>query len=123
MAVMMAGFAAMMVGIIYRGLRNDRVRDIDDPSARRVVRFEVNLNEADWPEIAQLPKIGPVMARRIVEYRRINGPFRSIDNVTMVKGIGTKTLAEITPYLTIGDLAVELQANKNETSPTVARRP
>lgn len=119
MAVMMLGFAAMMVSIIYRGIKYDRVRNIDDPTARRTVRFEVNVNEADWPEIAQLPAIGPIMAQRLVAYRQTHGPFRSVEEVVMVKGIGEKTLAAIAPYVTVGELAIET----NDTSPSIAHRP
>lgn len=62
-------------------------------------RFEVNVNTASWPELAQLPEIGETFARRIVENRRTEGPFRSPEDLTRVHGIGEKTLEQMRPYL------------------------
>jgi len=65
----------------------------------RAAAFEVDVNEADWPELAQLPSIGPTLARRIVESRETDGLFFDHDELRRVKGIGPKTLEEIRPYL------------------------
>jgi len=55
--------------------------------------FDINrATEAEWDE---LPGIGPSKARAIVEYRERNGPFRSIDDLARVKGIGPKLLERI----------------------------
>lgn len=61
--------------------------------------FEVDVNGAAWPELAQLPSIGPTLARRIVESRETDGPFFEHDDLRRVKGIGPKTLDEIRPFL------------------------
>ena len=53
---------------------------------------KVNINLASAEEIAQLKGIGPSYAERIIEYRETHGPFQSPDDITKVKGIGTKTL-------------------------------
>ena len=53
---------------------------------------KVNINLASAEEIAQLKGIGPSYAERIIEYRETHGPFESPDDITKVKGIGTKTL-------------------------------
>ena len=55
--------------------------------------YQLDINQATWVEFAQLKQIGPVLARRIVDYREIHGPFRSIDDLLQVKGIGPKKLA------------------------------
>ena len=60
---------------------------------------EVNINTADQQLLTQLPGIGPVTAEKIVEYRKTNGKFKSIDELTSVKGIGDKTLVKLKPYL------------------------
>jgi competence protein ComEA len=65
----------------------------------RSARFQVDVNRADWPELAQLPGIGEVLARGIVESRRTQGPFRHLDELLRVRGIGPKKLEGLRPYL------------------------
>ena len=50
------------------------------------------INPATQDELAQLDGIGSVLAGRIIEYRRLHGPFRSIRDLDKVKGIGPKTI-------------------------------
>jgi competence protein ComEA len=52
----------------------------------------LNLNRASAKELEKLPGIGPVLASRIIEYRKINGNFQSIDELGKVQGIGASTL-------------------------------
>ncbi len=52
----------------------------------------LNLNRASAKELEKLPGIGPVLASRIIEYRKINGNFQSIDDLRKVQGIGDSTL-------------------------------
>lgn len=52
----------------------------------------LNLNRASAKELEKLPGIGPVLASRIIEYRKINGNFQSIDDLRKVQGIGASTL-------------------------------
>ncbi|MDR1076509.1 MAG: helix-hairpin-helix domain-containing protein [Xanthomonadaceae bacterium] len=56
---------------------------------------KVNINTADASELEYaLLGIGPTKAQAIVEYRASNGPFRSMDELVQVKGIGLKTLEQ-----------------------------
>lgn len=64
--------------------------------------FRVEINSATWVEWMQLDGIGETMAHRIVADREANGPFRSIDEVQRVRGIGPATLDRIRPWLTMG---------------------
>lgn len=52
----------------------------------------LNLNRASAKELEKLPGIGPVLASRIVDYRKINGNFQSVDELGKVQGIGASTL-------------------------------
>lgn len=61
--------------------------------------FVVDVNEADWPELAQLPGIGETLARRIVDSREVEGPFLDHADLLRVRGIGPRTLEGIRPYL------------------------
>jgi competence protein ComEA len=62
-------------------------------------RFLVDINSADWPELAELPDIGETLARRIVESRAAAGRFADHDDLLRVDGIGPLTLEKLRPYL------------------------
>ncbi len=61
----------------------------------------ININKASTQELEQLPGIGPVKARSIVEYREKNGNFTKIDDIINVSGIGEKTFERIKDSITI----------------------
>ena len=64
-------------------------------AAERTPSGPVNINTADESALAGLPGIGPVTARRIVDHRRVRGPFRSVSDLLAVRGIGPKRLATL----------------------------
>lgn len=49
---------------------------------------KININTADASELDKLPGVGPAMAEKIVEWRKINGPFQDGEDLKKVKGIG-----------------------------------
>ena len=58
-----------------------------------VAAAAIDLNSADASTLArEMRGIGESKARAIVEYRRVHGPFRSIDDLALVKGIGARTI-------------------------------
>jgi len=61
----------------------------------------VNLNTATATELEGLPGIGPSTAARIVEYRQKNGPFKKIEDVMNVQGVGEKSFLKLRPQLTV----------------------
>ena len=63
------------------------------------ILFQVDINESSWIEWHQLEGIGEKMAHRIVADRTEHGPFRSIEELTRVNGIGPATLDRIRPLL------------------------
>jgi competence protein ComEA len=63
------------------------------PPAAGSVRVE--LNTAGAAQLERLPGIGPVLAQRIVDYRRQHGAFKSVDQLLDVSGIGPKKFAEL----------------------------
>ena len=69
------------------------------PRATQDKPHPVNINTADESELASLPGIGPAYAHRILVYRQNHGPFRSVDDLLAVRGIGPKRLAALRPLL------------------------
>lgn len=61
----------------------------------------VNINRADRQALETLPRIGPAMARRIIEYRQRHGPFRKKEEIMRVRGIGPKTFEKLKPLITV----------------------
>lgn len=54
----------------------------------------ININRATAGELDGLPGIGPVLASRIIDYRKSNGPFVSVDDLQKVSGIGSAKFAQ-----------------------------
>lgn len=61
----------------------------------------ININTADADALARLPHIGSVLAQRIIVYRQEHGPFKRIDDILNVKGIGDAIFAAIKDVITI----------------------
>lgn len=61
----------------------------------------VNVNTASVAEFQLLPRIGPAVAARIVEQREKNGPFKSLDDLLLVRGIGEASYEQLKPYLVL----------------------
>lgn len=58
-------------------------------------------NTASAKDLEALPGVGPVIARRLVEYRQSHGPFRKPEDLLQVSGIGPKKLEQLRPFLCI----------------------
>jgi competence protein ComEA len=67
----------------------------------------VNINTASAADIEALPGIGPKTAALIVEYRQKNGPFKKLEELMNVRGIGEKNFLKLKPQLTLGAAKAE----------------
>jgi competence protein ComEA len=63
---------------------------------------KININTATAAELEALPRIGPAIAQRIVDYRTANGPFQTIEEIMDVRGIGPATFEQIKDLITVG---------------------
>ena len=61
----------------------------------------ININTADAAALETLAGVGPALAARIIAWREQNGPFRSVDELTAVSGIGPKTLDGMRDQVTV----------------------
>ena len=73
-----------------------------DPASSGQEETLVNINTALAAELEILPRIGPALAGRIVEYREANGPFETIEQIQNVPGIGPATFEGLKDMITAG---------------------
>ena len=81
----------------------------------------VNINNADASQLALLPRVGPSVAGRIVDYRKQNGGFKKAEDLMLVQGIGEKTFELIKPYVaTAGEttLREKVKGSRSASSPS-----
>ena len=69
--------------------------------AKAMTNAIVNINTASATEIATLPGIGAKTAARIIEYRQKNGPFKKVEELMNVRGIGEKNFLKLKPQLAV----------------------
>jgi competence protein ComEA len=69
-------------------------------AAAGVASGPIQLNTATTEQLQTIPGIGPVTAERIIQYREENGPFRSVDDLDAVSGIGPKRLEQLRDLVT-----------------------
>lgn len=62
---------------------------------------KVNLNTATLEQLETLPRVGPALAQRILDWREANGRFSSIEDLTSVTGIGSKTFEGMRDLVTV----------------------
>ncbi len=87
--ILLASFAALAAA--QRSLPVDAPGAVVEP----LDGWTVDLNSASTVELALLPRVGPTLAGRIVASRGSDGPFRSVDDLERVTGIGPVTLQRL----------------------------
>jgi len=73
--------------------------EASDSSAAGVA---IDLNHATAQQLTAIPGIGEAMAQRIVDWREEHGPFRRVEDLMKVKGIGEKSLEKMRPHVAVG---------------------
>ncbi|WP_127058679.1 helix-hairpin-helix domain-containing protein [Veillonella ratti] len=64
-------------------------------------RQKININTATEQELTKLSGVGPGTAKKIIAYREQSGPFKAIEDLKKVKGIGDATFKKLAPHITI----------------------
>lgn len=92
------GLVAMAGYWARHAWQGDRLIEIDRAPKTRTA-YVVDINEAGWPELSQIPGLGETLARRIVDRRAEQGPYRDLDELRDIQGIGPRTLERMRPFL------------------------
>jgi competence protein ComEA len=91
--VALGTFLAILIGLLaFRGYGGSLGARPTDPVPTADL---IDLNTADQAELAQVPGVGPKMAAAIVDHRRARGPFRSVDELRTVRGVGPVTFEKV----------------------------
>jgi competence protein ComEA len=61
----------------------------------------LNLNTATLAQLETLPGVGPALAGRIIEYRQKNGPFKKVEELMNIRGIGERNFLKLKPLVTV----------------------
>lgn len=78
---------------------HQRLSDTCRDSGDMYLRLDINVATLD--QLMTLPGIGPAKATAMVEWRKVNGGFTSVDQIVSVKGIGRKTLDRVRRYICV----------------------
>jgi competence protein ComEA len=115
--------AALVLLVVYWiRLSNWGTRTVEiERLPTRQYEFRIDANSATWVEWGQIQGIGDGLARRIVADREQNGPFRSVDDLTRVKGIGPKTLEHLRPWVRIAEESPPVAPVKRKRSKSRAK--
>jgi competence ComEA-like helix-hairpin-helix protein len=75
------------------------------PSSKLKPAEPIVLNQATAEQLMQLPGIGPVLAKRIVEFRTKHGRFRRLEELLAIRGVSRKKFESWKPYLRLDEPA------------------
>ena len=81
----------------------------------------ININTATKDELVALPGIGPAKAQAIVDYRKAHGPFKTVEELKEVKGIGAKRFEKLKPDLAVSGPSTLKPAGKSEAKQPPSR--
>jgi competence ComEA-like helix-hairpin-helix protein len=101
--VLLAAVAAVLLGTIglagvFRGVYGRGETHLEESTEYLPPPRRIDVNQADAHELTMLRGVGPKTADAIVEYRRRNGPFASLEDLQSVHGIGPATVESIRPH-------------------------
>ena len=90
-----------LLGALPSGTVAAQSRNAARSAAKPASTAIVNLNTASATDLEGLPGIGAKTAARIVEYRQKNGPFKKVEELMNVRGVGEKNFLKLKPQITV----------------------
>jgi comEA protein len=106
------------------------VVSVETLEAKKPPLRPVNINTASETELQKVPGIGPTTAKNIVHTRKSMGPFKSVEDLLAIPGIGRKRLDRMRKYLTVGkppaapkNAPAPGAGDKKETPPAAPKSP
>jgi competence protein ComEA len=98
----LCGLLVLLSACHWARLSGWGMREVEiERNPSRQYDFRIDINAATWVEWFQLPGVGEMLARRIIEDREQSGPFETVEDLGRVKGIGPKTIENLRPYLRV----------------------
>jgi comEA protein len=88
-----------------------------DATTKKPPLKPININTASSEELQQVPGIGPATAEKILQMRKSYGPFKSVDDLLAIKGLGRKRLDKMRKYLTVGKSSASAKPATKPASP------
>lgn len=76
--------------------------EVTQPQSNQQIKFQLDINKAEWYELILLPEIGQARAKAIAAYRKKYGDFRDIKQLLNVKGMNGSVVDTIKDYVLIG---------------------
>lgn len=93
----------VLMGIHWARMSGFGMRPVEiERHEARAYEYKLEINSANWVEWTQLDGIGDQLARRIVSDREEKGPFKSVNDLNRVPGIGPKTIEKLRPWIQAG---------------------
>jgi len=78
------------------------------------IKVKLDINKSTWYELVLLPKLGEVKAKAIVTYREKYGSFKTLDELSRVKGLNASVIEAIRDYVKIAADTADIDLNDQE---------
>lgn len=101
MRIALMGAAVLIAALGLGSAEPLRAQEAPTTTERSSISGVVNVNVADAGQLELLPGVGPAKARAILEYRKAKGPFKKVEDLLEVSGIGERALERIRPFVVL----------------------
>ena len=90
---------ALLLALAFGSACTRRAEPVN--SASEPLPHAVNINTAPIEELQKIPHVGESLARKIVEHREANGPFRRVEHLMLIEGISDKRFRRLRPLVRV----------------------